>query len=126
MPIKPKRVCTYAGCSQFTTDRYCSTHAHMLQDKRKQYDKQRPAYHAWYSTARWRVLRIKYLSMNPLCVLCKADGRLTPATVVDHKTPHKGNKGLFYDVDNFQALCKQCHDSKTAKEDGGFSNKIRV
>jgi 5-methylcytosine-specific restriction protein A len=64
--------------------------------------------------------------MNPLCVLCKADGRLTPATVVDHKTPHKGNKGLFYDVDNFQALCKQCHDSKTAKEDGGFSNKIRV
>lgn len=42
------------------------------------------------------------------------------ATVVDHNIPHKGNKVLFWDVSNWQSLCKACHDAKTAREDGGF------
>ncbi len=43
-----------------------------------------------------------------------------PATVVDHIRPHKGNQELFWDVTNWGALCKRCHDIKTVKEDGGF------
>jgi hypothetical protein len=64
------------------------------------------------------------LSRNPLCVECERQGRITPATVVDHIIPHKGNLELFWDEDNLQALCKPCHDRKTAKE-GRWGEKAR-
>ena len=51
---------------------------------------------------------------------CLQQGRYEKATVVDHITPHKGNQQLFWDRNNWQPLCKQCHDRKTATEDGGF------
>lgn len=44
------------------------------------------------------------------------------ATIVDHIIPHKGNMELFWDRDNWQAMSKECHDKKTAREDGGFGN----
>ena len=71
---------------------------------------------------KWRKERLAYLYRNPLCKQCEADGRVVPATVVDHITPHRGNMTLFWDMDNWQPLCKECHDRKTAKEDGGFGN----
>lgn len=39
------------------------------------------------------------------------------ATVVDHIIPHRGNKDLFWDESNWQALCKKCHDKNTMTED---------
>lgn len=42
------------------------------------------------------------------------------ASIVDHIIPHKGDKQLFWDRDNWQPLCKKHHDRKTATEDGGF------
>lgn len=39
------------------------------------------------------------------------------ATVVDHIVPHRGDDRLFWDEENWQALCKNCHDSKTMTED---------
>jgi 5-methylcytosine-specific restriction protein A len=45
------------------------------------------------------------------------------ATVVDHIIPHNGDMVRFWDQDNWQPLCKQCHDIKTATEDGGLGNK---
>ena len=51
-------------------------------------------------------------------------GRRTPATVVDHIVPHKGDKKLFWDSGNWQPLCGPCHSRKTAKEDGGFSYSV--
>ena len=47
------------------------------------------------------------------------------ATVADHIIPHKGNLELFWDEGNLQALCKSCHDRKTAKE-GRWGEKGRV
>ncbi len=63
--------------------------------------------------ARWRKARKAFLQKHPLCVECYKAGRLTPATVVDHIVPHRGNQGLFWDEGNWQALCKACHDRKT-------------
>ena len=40
-------------------------------------------------------------------------GKLTPATVVDHIIPHRGDKKLFWDERNWQALCESCHNHKT-------------
>ncbi|NMB34825.1 MAG: HNH endonuclease [Firmicutes bacterium] len=63
-----------------------------------------------------RRLRKRVLLKHPLCAECKRQGRVTKATVVDHIIPHKGNPELFWDENNLQALCKPCHDLKTARE----------
>lgn len=64
-----------------------------------------------YNSKAWHRLRTKQLMAEPLCVYCQALGRVTAAQVVDHKTPHKGDRDLFHDPDNLQSLCKRCHDS---------------
>jgi 5-methylcytosine-specific restriction protein A len=61
-----------------------------------------------------------FLKRNPLCVHCYREGQLTPAYVVDHIKPHKGDYDLFWNEDNWQGLCTTHHNIKTVKEDGGF------
>jgi len=48
------------------------------------------------------------------------------ATVVDHIIAHKGNANLFWDESNWQALCKRCHNSKTAAADGRWGRGIQI
>lgn len=69
---------------------------------------------------RWQKARKAYLAKHPLCVACYRQGRVTAASEVDHITPHRGDRALFWDSANWQALCKPCHSAKTAREDGGF------
>lgn len=69
-----------------------------------------------YANERWRSSRLRFLEQNPLCVLCAKRERVEPATVVDHVRPHRGDEQLFWDTGNWQALCKPCHDLKTASE----------
>ena len=81
---------------------------------------------------RWQKARATYLAHNPLCVMCEKDGRVTLATVVDHKIPHKGDQQLFWDSGNWQSLCKRHHDSdkqmleKSGRERAEFDADGRV
>lgn len=69
--------------------------------------------------AAWRRARKWFLAQHPLCVMCQAQGRVSAATVVDHIRPHRGDQVLFWDRDNWQALCATCHNSiKQAAERG--------
>lgn len=70
----------------------------------------RPPWVKWYKTAAWQRIRRKQLKTEPLCRFCKNNGIVEPATVCDHKIPHKGNMELFFNGP-FQSLCKLCHDS---------------
>lgn len=70
--------------------------------------------------ARWRKARLSYLKRHPLCVMCQDEGRVTPAEVVDHKKPHRGDTALFWSEGNWQPLCASHHNKKTSTEDGGF------
>lgn len=46
-----------------------------------------------------------------------------PATQTDHVIPVEGpTDPLFWDKDNHQGLCDECHPRKTAMEDGGFGH----
>lgn len=81
-------------------------------------DKQRPNAAKRGYDHRWRKARASFLAAHPLCTLCQQQGIITVAGVVDHITPHKGDMNAFWDIDNWQALCPPCHDSKTAREDG--------
>jgi 5-methylcytosine-specific restriction enzyme A len=66
----------------------------------------------WYKTAAWARLRKWQLQREPICRFCKRDGRITEANTVDHVTPHRGDKALFFDRENLQSLCKPCHSSE--------------
>ena len=67
--------------------------------------------------SRWRKYRLSYLRRHPLCVKCKAAGLITPATVVDHIQPHKGDSSLFWEPSNHQALCSSCHSGDKQREE---------
>ena len=67
--------------------------------------------------SKWRRESKKFLEIHPLCVRCLEKGIATPATVVDHIIPHRGDQELFWDRSNWQPLCKKCHDRKTMTED---------
>ncbi|WP_396957026.1 HNH endonuclease [Nitrosomonas sp.] len=60
---------------------------------------------------RWQKAREGYLRKHPLCADHERRGRIVAATVVDHIIPHRGDSKLFWDSNNWQSLCKHCHDS---------------
>lgn len=80
----------------------------------------KPAWDHLYSSRRWRALRKKILARDSFtCQMC---GRLSASgMVVDHKTAHKGDLQLFWDVENLQVLCASpCHNLvKQSQEKGG-------
>lgn len=104
--------CSAVGCSKLTYDRFCNDHKDRV-------DMYRPNSHQRGYDGRWRKARKSFLVSHPLCEHCKEQGVVTLATVVDHIVPHKGNKELFWDMDNWQSLCESCHNRKTASEDMG-------
>lgn len=66
---------------------------------------------AWPYTYKWQQASKAYLKKHPLCVRHEEEGRAISATVVDHKIPHRNDMKLFWDRNNWQGLCKPCHDS---------------
>jgi 5-methylcytosine-specific restriction enzyme A len=70
-----------------------------------------------YETPRWRKMRAVHLHEHPHCVMCLERGWDTPATVVDHRQPHRGDTRLFFDPNNLQSLCKPHHDSNKQREE---------
>ena len=120
MPYKSKTPCCYPGCPETAKGRYCEKHT---KKEQKRQDEQRGTSSQRGYGARWRKARKQYLQENPLCKRCEQKGKLVPATVVDHILPHLGDQDKFWDMENWQPLCKPCHDMKTAREDGGYGGK---
>jgi 5-methylcytosine-specific restriction enzyme A len=83
---------------------------------KRELDRQRPSAARRGYGSRWRRARAACLERHPLCVRCQAKGCIEPSTVVDHVIPHRGDPVLFWDEANWAALCKPCHDAKTARE----------
>ncbi len=80
------------------------------------------------STARgygykWQQARERFLRSHPLCCYCERGGKVTAASVVDHRTPHRGNQSLFWDESNWQALCASCHSSAKAAEESADGSR---
>jgi 5-methylcytosine-specific restriction enzyme A len=83
---------------------------------KRELDRQRPSAARRGYGPRWRRARAAYLVRHPLCVPCQAKGRIEPSTTVDHIIPHRGDPVLFWDEGNWAAMCKPCHDAKTARQ----------
>lgn len=73
-----------------------------------------------YSGA-WRKIRLRVLAEEPIC---QTEGCVQPATDVDHIVPL--SRGGTHARENLQALCSTHHKRKTAREDGGFGNPVKM
>ena len=113
MPYRMKRKCNKIGCKKLTYNSYCEEHAKQVYKERDSY--RQTAQERGY-TSMWVRNSKQFLKENPLCEICYEAHRLTPATVVHHRIDHKGDQELFWDVSNWQALCKQCHDKLKDKK----------
>ena len=81
-------------------------------------------WHHLYNTKAWKRLRAEQLRQAPLCAMCSAEGRITPATVADHVKPHKGDRSLFFGGE-LQSLCKPHHDGEKQRQEArGYSNAV--
>ena len=108
MPYRPKTPCRHPGCPELVEPGrlYCEKHLPLHPEVI------RPAAKRGYNR-RWQKARKSYLEAHPLCVQCAKQGKYVRATVVDHIVPHRGDQKLFWDQNNWQPLCKSCHDKKT-------------
>lgn len=68
---------------------------------------------------KWEKARKRFLFEHPTCAMCRTDGRLTAAGVVDHIVPHKGDQALFWLESNWQSLCRTCHNSRKQRQEHG-------
>lgn len=122
MPMRANRFC--ARCSRLAVSGgLCAEHR---QEQIKAAQQRRD--NKWlylYHDPRWEPMRDAQLAKDPLCTECRKEYLLTPATVADHRRPHKGDPELFFDADNLQSMCEHHHSMKTAREEGGFGNPRR-
>jgi 5-methylcytosine-specific restriction protein A len=91
------------------------------EDRQRRYDAQRAAereWRGWYKLAVWshpvHGLRAVQLRRQPLCETClaKQPSELTPAVIVHHSVPHRGDWSLFTDAGKLASACKACHDGE--------------
>lgn len=117
-PIALHRPCRHPGCPSYAmhNSSMCPAHTRAKQRERD------TAHERGYSY-KWHQFRTQYLKENPLCLECLKAGLSTPATEVDHITPHNGNERLMWGEENLQPLCKRHHSQKTARYDGGFGRR---
>ena len=114
MPHRPGRACTQTpGCPGIVRGGQCSVCGPGRRSQ-QDYDRRRGSAASRGYDRRWQRLRTMVLASSPLCVMCLAENRVTPATEVDHIRPLAD--GGDHSEDNLQPLCKSHHSRKTARD----------
>lgn len=90
----------------------CACQIASTRARNRRHDATRPtAAQRGYNGA-WRKARAAFLAIHQHCAMCHA-----PATVVDHINPHRGDKALFWDRQNWQPLCAPCHNRHKQRQE---------
>lgn len=113
MPEQIPRACRKVGCGGKTTDKsgYCPAH---INEGWTQHQKGRSRHQRGYGSA-WEKIREQRLRLDKyLCQICKSNGVIRPAVVVDHIKPKE--HGGTDDIENLQSLCIPCNGTKTAMD----------
>ncbi|WP_272848221.1 HNH endonuclease [Paracoccus saliphilus] len=93
-------------------DQICACQVEKTRERKRRHDQRRPSSRQRGYTREWEKARADYLRYHPVCRMCG-----DTATVVDHITPHKGDKALFWNHSNWQPLCKPCHDRHKQRQE---------
>jgi 5-methylcytosine-specific restriction protein A len=66
----------------------------------------------FYASKRWMAVRDLVLASEPLCRVCRSEGRITAANQVHHILERKDRPDLAVDTANLEPLCLPCHNGK--------------
>ena len=84
-----------------------------------------PADARFINSRLWRDhIRAKQLRDHPLCEECKAEGKTTVATSVDHVIVPNGDPTLQRSPSNFRSLCDSHHSRKTNAQARGYTHDL--
>ena len=123
-----KRICQYSGCNEFSETGHIYCKKHLAESKKKHqewlenHNKKKPFENAVrsnnYNNAEWRHLRKEILERdNYQCRQCGATAEESGFPLeIHHIMAPKGDKELFYDINNCVTLCKLCHARITQQE----------
>jgi 5-methylcytosine-specific restriction protein A len=117
MPRRPLRECIYPGCRTLVVRGRCDPHQ---REQERRYDEERGSATERGYDWRWAKAAKRFLREHPLCHYCALLGRVVPATCVDHATPHKGNRALFWDRSNWRSSCTLCNSRKGDRDEPTF------
>lgn len=118
MPTRPAKPCAHAGCHALVRGGpYCTAHAPQHARARYQADRaRRGTFRERGYDTQWDKVSRAHRRAHPLCVICRAKGRVVRVRDVDHIVPFWGiDDPLRLDPDNLQSLCRACHNGKTAQ-----------
>jgi 5-methylcytosine-specific restriction endonuclease McrA len=86
------------------SDAKCPCQIQRAAERKARFDKTRPNSSQRGYNREWANARARFLRQHPYCVACGAK-----ASLVDHKTPHRGDQTIFWDKSRWQSLCTPCH-----------------
>lgn len=92
----------------------CSCRNAAKRARKRRYDRTRPTASQRGYGSKWRTARAAFLRINDRCAWPRCGA---VATVVDHIIPHRGDDKLFWDRNNWQPLCKSCHDRHKQRQE---------
>ena len=108
MPRRPKSPCRHRGCGELLDKPgHCPAHATEAWTKRADAPKRGSGW-------KRQKARAQLFAEHPLCEECQRQGRVSLATERDHIVPL--TEGGTDDRSNTQALCRDCHATKTQAE----------
>lgn len=114
MPRRPPKTCGVCGVKTESGSR-CEKHKAIRSDGSRWGWEGGNNNERGYGT-KWRKVREQALRRDKyLCVPCFNKGFLTEATEVDHIV-NKAQGGDWYDLNNLQSICHDCHKIKTLEE----------
>lgn len=106
MSQRPLRPCSRPGCRNLSRTGRCPDHPRH-QERRKD-----PEQAAYYNSAEWQKLRAQVRAEEPLCRMCKAEGRVSATEIIDHE-----DGDWTHDArSNLRGLCRPCNDSHTGRQ----------
>lgn len=111
MPYKPKKPCSFPGCPNLTSKRYCEEHEKIVNRQYEKYGRKYKPKERYGKS--WSIIRKKYAEAHPYCEECFKRGIMTPVQHVHHIKPLE--EGGTNDESNLMSLCKSCHSRIHAK-----------
>lgn len=124
MPTAPMPACRWPGCPNLQTPGgrgYCAEHLPMVrkQDAQRRGSARQRGYTRTYEKARDWVL-----TRQPLCAVCRMEGRMTKATITHHLTPlAEGGNNCS---DSLVGVCQACHNRLHSGEGRTLAERLRA
>lgn len=118
------RVCSKPGCYRLIeagAGPVCNDHRRHKERERRATRSRREV--QFYHSTAWLRFRRWILARHPTCEMdCKAEGRVTPGTDVDHIKPISTPEGwrLRLSQSNVRVGCHPCHSRRTARDQSGW------